>query len=253
MERKPNNFPDDIIDLESAFLEDYSEMNRFIIFFEKVKRILTSNKDIKILELKLTRILPETSKILPFSFIISTNSIEYLFFLNNEPEPKLTVEELSDYENLFTNNSSQVGIIIVWNDANLRSVKFYRDEIYKKYEKIIEILNDKDRLLSLKELLNRETWFRERFLEVTVPPPTEDFKAEIIPNLDKELYDNINDSFNYFKNRRFKEPKKGIMSTINIEDFKPIYSLFEEFMTEGIEIKDIDEIIKRFKLTKEEE
>lgn len=43
------------------------------------------------------------------------------------------------------------------------------------------------------------------------------------------------------------------MSTINIEDFKPIYSLLEEFMTEGIEIKDIDEIIKRFKLTKEEE
>lgn len=253
MERKPNNFPDDIIDLESAFLEDYNEMNRFIIFFEKVNKILTSNKDIKILELKLTRILPETSKILPFSFIISTNSIEYLFFLNNEPEPKLTLEELSDYENLFTNSSSQVGIIIVWNDANLNSVKFYRDEIYKKYEKIIEILNDKDRLLSLEELLNRETRYRERISEVTVPPPTEDFKVVIIPNLEKELYDNINDSFNHFKTRRFREPKKDIMSTINIEDFEPIYSLFEEFLKEGIKIKEIDEIIKRFKLIKEEE
>jgi len=253
LERKPNNFPDDIIDLESAFLEDYNEMNRFIIFFEKVKRILTSNENIKIIELKLTRILPETSKIFPFSYIISRNSIEYLFFLNNEPEPKLTLEELSDYENLFTKNTSQMGIIIVWNDANLSSVKFYRDEIYKKYEEIIEILNDKDRLLSLEELLNTEIGFSERFSEVTVPPPTEDFKHIVFLNLEKELIDNINDSFDFFKTRRFKEPKKGIMRTINFEDLKPIYSLFEEFMTVGIEIKEIDEIIKRLQLIEEEE
>jgi len=173
--------------------------------------------------------------------------------LINESKPSISKEELLDYKNVFTNNPSQVGIIIVWNSSKLSSIKLYRGEIYKNYEEIIEILNDKDRLLSLEEFLNRETGFRERFSKVTVPPPKEGFKDVIFPNLEKELNENINDSFNYFKARKFREPKKSIMSTIKIEDFKPIYSLFKEFMTESIEIKKMDEIIKRFKIFKEGE
>ncbi|MBA7526610.1 hypothetical protein ES705_18776 [subsurface metagenome] len=253
MSRKEADFPEDIIEFEDLFHNDYEAMNRFISFFKKVLEVFDTFKDVRVKELDLSKIIPETLKPLPFTYIITISSKEYLIFLINESKPFISKEELLDYKNVFTNNPSQVGIIIVWNDSKLSSIKLYRSEIYKDYEEIIEILYDKDRLLSLEELLNREIRFRERFSEVTVPPPTEDSTVVIIPNLEKELYDNINVSFNHFKTRRFREPKKDIMSTINIEDFEPIYSLFEEFLKEGIEIKEIDEIIKRFKLIKEEE
>ncbi len=253
MSRKGDVFPEDKIEFEDLFHNDYETMNKFISFFKKVLEVLDRFKDVRVKELDLSKIILETHKPLPFTYIITMSSKEYLIFLINEPKPSISKEELLDYKNVFTNNPSQVGIIIVWNDSKLSAIKLYRGELYKNYEEIIEILNDKDRLLPLEELLNRETRFREKFSEVTVPPPTEGFKIEIIPNLEKELYDNINDSYNHFKTRKFREPKKDIMSTINSEDFEPIYSLFEAFLKEGIEIKEIDEIIKRFKLIKEEE
>ena len=252
MEDKDFNFPDDISDIESVFLHNYEEMNKFINFFGKVKNLLLKYKDVHIIEINFSRIIPETSEILPFTYIIMINSKEYLIFLKNESKPSLTKEEHSDYKNLFTNNPSQVGIIIVWNNSDLISLKLYRGEIYNPYEGLMEILNSKDRLLPLEKLINREIGFRDKFSKVIVPPTSDDIKVISIPNLEKELYSNVKDSYNFYKTRKFKEPKRSIMGNIKFEDFEPIFSLVEKFITQGIEIEEIDEIIKLFKLTEEE-
>ncbi len=252
MVKKYNDFPDDIINFEDLFQNDYEDMNKFMSFFKKVQEVFDSFNDVKIKELNLSKIIPETSDILPFTYIITINSKEYLLFLINESKKYISKAELLNYENLFTYNPSQVGIIIVWNDSIFSSLKLYRSEIYKQYEEIMEILSYKERLLPLEELLNKEIGLRERFLKVIVLPTSDDKKAISIPNLEKELYSNIEDSYNFYRTRKFREPKKSIMGNINFEDFKPIFSLFEKFITQGINIEEMDEIIKLFKLSGEE-
>ena len=56
MSRKDFESPEELIDLEGRFLDNYEEMNNFIIFFNKIQEILTSNEKVKALEINLSRI-----------------------------------------------------------------------------------------------------------------------------------------------------------------------------------------------------
>jgi len=178
---------------------------------------------------------------------------EYLLFLKNSSTPTFSKDELEEYMNLFLDNQSQVGIIIVWNDSKRSSIKLYRDEIFKPYKEIMNILKDGDRLLKLEELLEREVGLRERFSILIVPPPVEKIKAMRIPNLEREFNEDLNASYESNKFRRFQEPKRSIMRSIESEDFKPIQSLFSDFISEKVEMMEIEDIMKKLNITEEEE
>ena len=222
MSRKDFESPEELIDLEGRFLDNYEEMNNFIIFFNKVQEILTSNEKVKVLEINLSRILPKTTKILPFSFIISINSREYLFFIKNEHEPLLTIDELEEYKKLFNENLYQLGLIIVWNDSNLSAIFLKEEDLSAPSETVIKII--KNNLLSLEESLQKEVNKREALSKI-IKIPIKDIKERKTLNLTKEFEKVLNEILSDYKSKRFRSPKKNIISEINQEDLEKITSI----------------------------
>lgn len=241
MSRKDFESPEELIDLEGRFLDNYEEMNNFIIFFNKVQEILTSNEKVKVLEINLSRILPKTTKILPFSFIISINSREYLFFIKNEHEPLLTIDELEEYKKLFNENLYQLGLIIVWNDSNLSAILLKEEDLSAPSETVIKII--KNNLLPLEESLQKEVNKREALSKI-IKIPIKDIKERKTLNLTKEFEKVLNEILSDYKSKRFRSPKKNIISEINQEDLEKIVNFFSNYLLENF---DRNELREKFK------
>lgn len=244
MVKKNNEFPEDIIDFEDLFQNDYKNMNKFISFFKKVQEVFDTFKDVRIKELNLSKTIPETSDILPFTYIITINSKEYLLFLINESKKYISKSELLIYKNIFTYNPSQVGIIIVWNDLILSSLKLYRSEIYKQYEEIIEILSYKERLLPLPELLKKEI-IRKEELSRTVKTPVKDIQERKALNLSKEFEKVINEVLSKYKSKRFRGVKKDVIMQINEKEISTIIDFFANYLLDNYSRKDIKNKFKK--------
>ncbi len=249
MGEKDSEYPDELINLEGYFLDDYEEMNKFIIFFRKLDDFLRSNEKLKVKEVNPPHDFPESFKILPFSFIILINSREFLLFVINSEENNLTDKELDEYKTIFLENPSQVGIIIVWNNKELSAVKLEREQLYGEHKEILETI-EKERQ-PLKELINGEVETREKFLKV-IKTPIKDIKEMKKPKIIEDFNQSLKDKFTYYKTRSFRGEKRDLMQELAIKEIEPIFLLFRKYMKEEIDITDLDDIIKRLKVYEEE-
>jgi len=249
MGEKDSEYPDELINLEGYFLDDYEEMNKFIIFFRKLDDFLRSNKNLKVKEVNPPQDFLESFKILPFTFIILINSREFLLFVINSEDNNLTGEELDEYKNVFLENPSQVGIIIVWNDKQLSAVKLEKEQLYKDNEEILKIV-EKTRQ-PLNDLIDGEVELREKFLKV-IKAPIKDIKEMEKPKILEDFNQSLKDKFTYYKSRSFRGDKKEVMQELVNEDIKPVYFLFNEYLKEEIDITDIDEVIRKLRVYEEE-
>ena len=218
--------------IENIFLDDYDKMNLFLEFFERIKEILFKRREISIREINFIKNIPETKNILPFTYCLEINQKQYLLIINDDPQAGITKEELIDYQNLFTNSKSQDGIIIVWNDNELSSIKLYKDEIYFPFQNILEIFQQK--VQSLEHLIDDEISYRKRFLNV-IDTQLEQIKKSKAPNLKEDFNSELSQSFEYFKSRPFREPKISIMHKIKKKEIDPIIYLFSDFISNKID------------------
>ncbi len=242
MSRKQFKSPEELVDLESKFLDNYEKMNSFIKFFNRVQEMLTSNHNIKVLEINLSRFLPETTEVLPFSFIISISSREYLFFVINKKQPKLNINELVEYKKLFNENLNQIGIIVVWDDKNLSSLLLKDEDLSAPAEIIIE--NIIDNLLPLEDLLEKEI-NRKDLLGKTVKTPVIDIQERKALNLSKEFEKLINEALSKYKSKKFRGVKKDIMMQINEKEINMIIDFFTDYLLDKYSRKDIKKKFKK--------
>ncbi len=249
MGEKDSEYPDELINLEGYFIDDYEEMNKFIIFFRKLDDFLRSNKNLKVKEVNPPQDFSKSFKILPFTFIILINSREFLLFVINTEENNLTVEELEEYKSIFLENPSQLGIIIVWNDGQLNAVKLEKEQLYKDNDEILKTVQKERQPLN--DIIKHEVELRERFFKV-IKAPIKDIKEIEKPKILEDFNQSLKDKFMYYKSRSFRGDKKEVMEKLVKEDIKPVYFLFNEYMKEEIDITDIDEIIRKLKVYKEE-
>ena len=242
MKEKQKEFPDDLLKIEGKFVNDYDKMNLFLEFFEKIKEIIFKRPEIRIQEVDFQTNLPETSKMLPFTYSLEINQKQYLLIINDNSRPVITRDELEDYQNIFTISKSQDGIIIVWNDERLSSIKIYKDNIYRPFQDIVEDFENKIEPLETK--IVNEIHLRKRFI-TAIKDQLEEIKIAEVPDPEKSFKNELQNSFDYFQNRRFNEPKRKIMQNLIFDDIASISKLFSEYNSEKIEEKQLrDRLIK---------
>ena len=227
MNNNPDKFPEDVMKIEREFIDDYDKMNLFLEFFEKIKEILFNKKEVGVKEINFLHNIPETVKILPFTYSLDINQMQYLLIINDSSQLSIDQEELNDIQNLFTENKSHDGIIIVWNDDKLSSFKIYKDEIYLPIQEIRTKI--KKKIQSLKDLIDEEINYRKRFLNV-LDTHIERVDDKHQPDINQEFKKELLRSYNYFLSRPFRELKRNIMQKLKIESLNFISELFFKFI-----------------------
>ena len=231
----PDKYPEDLMKIESTFSDDYDRMNLFLEFFERIKELLFSRPEISVREIDFLKNKPETTEILPFTYIIEINQKEYLLIFNDNSESTINEEELKDYQSLFTNSKGQDGIIIIWNDDSLSSFKLYKNKIYSDLQ---EILKDFE-VESFAKLLDEEINFRHRFMDL-IEKQIKQIKKSKAPDPTEQFSPELSDTFEYFKSRRFRGEKSVQMNKLTLYELHPFINLFSDFILEKIDMEELN-------------
>ncbi|MFX0134781.1 MAG: hypothetical protein ACFFDN_14160 [Candidatus Hodarchaeota archaeon] len=246
MKRRIDDNPDEFLDLELQFSDNYEEMNKFIIFFEKVQEILALYPNVKVDEVVTSRISPETKKILPFTHKVLIKSKSYLIYVRNDSDPNLTEEELKEYKRLFSEDITQSGFIIVWNDENLSSIKLTSENLYDPSNFVLNII--KDERMPFEDLIKQELASKDKISE-SIKEKTD---RKVLINL-KNQEQNIISEFNEYLSKAFRNSinkpqldlfEKSILNSIEDKDLEKICEIFSEYLANEIDSKDLqNEII----------
>lgn len=234
------NNKEEFIDLENKFLNNYKELNNYIDYFKKILELLKTKPDVRVIELNLSRVIPKSAKLSTFSFILSINSREYLFFLKFESDVSLEDDELNEYKSIFRENLNQLGIIITWNNLQLSSIILYEEDIYAPNLMIQEHLMNN--LLTLEDLLNKIAIKQYKLHEV-IDIPKKNLKKKGVLNVVEEFKNQIYSSYDDYKSRKFSKQKNQIIQSISNDTIESIINTFSKYISDELNRKDLKKFI----------
>lgn len=137
--------------------KSYSEMHKYLKFYEAISAILNDYQDIiKIIEINESPfILDETFQIYLSSFILYIKNYEYLAFMQSEEIETFDIEKLTQMLNLFSKYHNKKGILIIWNDWQYSSLLLDKNILYESYEDLL--MNLKIKVQSFRKILSKLT------------------------------------------------------------------------------------------------
>lgn len=236
MNPDPNDSIDELLILEGKFQDDYKKMNKYILLFKKIRKIINSYPKITGLQINLSREKTAILSILPFSFIISIKFRQYLLYLNVDPSISISLNDLKEYNKLFSEYPFVWGSILVWNDEKLSSILLNATDLHGPLEGVLNSI--KTSIQPFREILD-VIIDTSNIANSVIKPEREEQTEKKQLNLINEFEKALNGSFDRFKSKRFRGKKQELFNTISDKNLEKIKTLFSDFFMNRISSDDL--------------
>ena len=238
-------------------LGDQSEKNpkkgimltKLLSFYTRMETIFKKFKnDIKVIEVnpKVENLDEDNYSFDYINFIVNVGINEYLVFLKVGQPGYLPDQDLDLFFQIFLLYPEKIGIIIVWNDSELNSIKLTSRDLHAEKEKVkqfilenripLDILIKNQIILPVKKSNLSEKFPRKRISGLM----NVDFVREFEEKLKKV----------YFKKNESKDKSiiREVLNEINVDDLRLMKHIFSEYLSTDITQKELKKkILNRFK------
>lgn len=234
-------------DLEKRIKKSQKKDDELFEIIDFYTRITESFKDfkekIKIIEIKpkLRNLKEDNYSFDYINYIITVSYKEYLVFLKNDKPKNISNEDLELFFKIFSQNRAKNGLIIIWNDSELNSIKLIEEDLHAKPEGVIKYIR-KERI-PLEELINTELISSKKISEIQ-ETPIKKIKEKKKLDLIHEFEIDLMEVYSEFANKKFKALKKEIFDSISKRDLELVKNLFSDFFLNEI---DTDILRKKFR------